>query len=116
MRLGAGRAFACDTDHGAVIVARENFERAGVEVPVFVGSADSVASGVADVIVANISPAWIAELAGEWVRILRPGGVAILSGFEAGDVGVVSAAIAKAGGRVFGEFGEMEWRMIEVVG
>jgi ribosomal protein L11 methyltransferase len=116
LKLGAARVFACDTDHGAVIVARENFERAGVTVPVFVGSADSVASGSADLIVANISPAWIAELAEEWVRILKPGGMAILSGFEAGDVGVVSAAIAKAGGRVAGEFGELEWRMIEVVG
>jgi len=114
LKLGAARAFACDTDHGAVIVARENFVRAGVGVPVFVGSADSVGDGLADLIVANISPAWIAELAGEWVRILKPGGVAILSGFEAADVGVVSAAIARAGGTVAGEFGELEWRMIEV--
>jgi ribosomal protein L11 methyltransferase len=114
LKLGAARAFACDTDHGAVIVARENFVRAGVGVPVFVGSADSLASGSADLIVANISPAWIAELAAEWVRILKPGGVAILSGFEAGEVPVVSAAIAKAGGTVAGEFGELEWRMIEI--
>jgi len=114
IRLGAGAAFACDTDHGAVIVARENFERAGVRVPVFVGSADSVASASADLIVANISPAWIAELAPEWVRILRLGGIAILSGFEAADIGVVSAAISKAGGRVSGQFGELEWRTIEV--
>jgi ribosomal protein L11 methyltransferase len=114
LKLGAGRAYACDTDHGAVIVARENFARAGVTVPVFVGSADSIATGIADIVVANISPAWIAELAPEWLRLLKPGGVAILSGFEAGDVGVVSAAIAKAGGRVAGEFGEQEWRMIEV--
>jgi len=116
MKLGASGAWACDTDHGAVIVAKENFERAGVGVPVFVGSADSVASGSADVVVANISPAWIAELAGEWLRILRPGGVAILSGFEAADVGVVSAAIEKAGGKVDGEFGAGEWRMVEVRG
>jgi ribosomal protein L11 methyltransferase len=114
IKLGAGSAFACDTDHGAVIAARENFERGGVSVPLFVGSADSIAGGSADIVVANISPAWIAELAPEWMRILRPNGVAILSGFEAGDVGVVSAAILKAGGRVTGEFGEHEWRMVEV--
>jgi ribosomal protein L11 methyltransferase len=114
LKLGAVRACACDTDHGAVVVARENFARAGVTVPVFAGSADSMASASADMIVANISPAWIAELAPEWLRILKPGGVAILSGFEAGDVPVVSAAIAKAGGRVTGEFGEHEWRMLEV--
>ena len=46
IKLGAGAAYACDTDHGAVIVARENFARAGVAVPVFVGSADSIASAV----------------------------------------------------------------------
>lgn len=114
LKLGAARAVACDTDHGAVIVARENFARAGVGVPVFVGSADSVADRSADLIVANISPAWVAELAPEWVRILKPGGLAILSGFEAGDLEVVSAAIAKAGGRVTGQFGEQEWRMLEV--
>jgi ribosomal protein L11 methyltransferase len=114
LKLGAGKVRACDTDHGAVIVAKENFLRAHVDVPVFVGSADSIASGAADMIVANISPAWIAELAADWMRILKPGGVAILSGFEAADISVVSAAITKAGGRVTGEFGELEWRMIEV--
>jgi ribosomal protein L11 methyltransferase len=114
IKLGARAVVACDTDQGAVIVARENFERAGVHVPVFVGSADSIASESADLIVANISPAWIAELAPEWVRILRRGGVAILSGFEAADIAVVGAAISKAGGRVTGQFGEQEWRTIEV--
>jgi len=114
IKLGAGSAFACDTDHGAVIVARENFEKARVRVAAFVGSADSIATASADIVAANISPAWIAELAPEWVRILKPGGVAILSGFEAPDLEVVCMAIAKAGGRIAGEFGEREWRMIEV--
>ena len=114
IRLGAGCVIASDTDPDAVLVAQENFARAGVAVPVFTGSADAVAGGVADVIVANISPAWIAELAGEWVRILKPGGVAILSGFEAADIPVVAAALVKAGARVEGEFGEKDWRMLEV--
>ena len=73
IRLGASHVFASDTDPEAVTVARENFGRAGVSVPVFTGSAEAVASGIADVIVANISPAWIAELAPEWVRILKAG-------------------------------------------
>ena len=114
LKLGAKRAFASDTDPGATTVARENFERAGVHVPVFTGSADSIAKNVADIIVANISPAWIAELAGEWIRILRPGGIAILSGFEAADVPGITAALARAGGSVTGEFGDKEWRMLEV--
>src|SRR6185503_738441 len=114
LKLGASKASACDTDHGAVIVARENFRRAEVDVPVFVGSADSIASASADIVVANISPAWIAERATEWVRILQHGGVAILSGFKAADIPVIAAAIHKAGGRIADTFGDSEWRMIEV--
>lgn len=114
LKLGARRAIAGDTDPQAVAVAKENFERAGLDVPVFTGSADAVASGVADVLTANISPAWIAELASDWVRILKPGGIAILSGFEAADVPGVGAAIEKAGGEVRGVFGAGEWRMVEL--
>jgi ribosomal protein L11 methyltransferase len=114
LKLGALRAVGSDTDSDAVTVAQENFARAEVNVPVFTGSADAVASGVADVVVANISPAWIAELARHWVRILKPGGVGILSGFEAADVAPVSAAIEKAGGVVQGVFGDGEWRMVEL--
>ena len=75
-------------------------------------------AGIAAGIMERFDPAreaaWIAELAGEWLRIMKPGGVAILSGFEAHDVPVVSAAIERAGGRVAGEFGQGEWRMLEV--
>lgn len=114
LKLGAARAVASDTDADAVAVAKENFERAGVEVSVFTGSADAVAGKVADIVVANISPAWITELAADWVRILKPGGVGILSGFEAADVSGIENAIRKAGGEVRGVFGEGEWRMIEI--
>ena len=113
MKLGAAQAFASDTDPMAVGAARENFERAGVQVAVFTGSADVVADAVADLVVANISPAWIAELAPDWHRILKPGGLAILSGFEAADVPGVVAAMKKAGLTIEGEFGAKEWRMIE---
>jgi ribosomal protein L11 methyltransferase len=113
-RLGAGQAYAADTDPEAVAVAKENFARAGVSVPVFIGSADAVAGNVADLIAANISPSWIGELASDWVRILKPGGVGILSGFEAADVRTVSAALANAGARITGEFGELEWRMLQI--
>ena len=114
LKLGARRAVASDTDPDAVAVAKENFERAGVSVGVFTGSADAVGSGVADIVVANISPAWIAELAADWVRIVKPGGVGILSGFEAADVPGIQAAIEKAGGSVSGVYGEGEWRMATI--
>jgi ribosomal protein L11 methyltransferase len=114
IRLGAGRACAADTDPQAVAVAKENFARAGVSVPVFIGSAGAVAGSVADLIAANISPAWIAELAHEWVRILKPGGIGILSGFETADVPAVSLALTNAGARITGEFGERDWRMLRI--
>ena len=113
-RLGAGEVHANDNDPEAVAVARENFERAGVDVSSSLGSADAFPENFADLIVANISPAWISDLAPEWVRVLKPGGLAILSGFEANDVARVSAALAAAGASISGEFGEQEWRMLEV--
>lgn len=112
-KLGAGKVCANDNDPDAVAVARENFEKAGVEVDVSVGSADAFAGKFADLIVANISPAWIADLAPEWARVLKPGGVAVLSGFEGADVPRVAEALHAAGLRVLGEFGEGEWRMLE---
>jgi len=114
VKLGAGCVYAIDNDPEAVVVARENFERAGIDVSVSLGSADSLAANFAEVIVANISPAWIADLAPEWVRILKPGGIAILSGFEGVDVPRVTAALEAAGARIAGEFGEGEWRMLEI--
>ena len=115
VKLGAGKVWANDNDADAVAVARENFEQAGVQVEVSVGSADAAPADFADIVVANISPAWISDLAPEWMRILKRGGVAILSGFEAGDVTRVLAALSMAGLRVSGEFGEGEWRMIEAL-
>jgi ribosomal protein L11 methyltransferase len=114
VKLGAGRVVACDTDPEAVSTAGENFARAGVDVALSVGSAELYPDNFADLMAANISPAWIVDLGGDWVRVLRPGGVAILSGFEAGDVERVSAALIAAGARILGEFGDREWRMLEI--
>lgn len=94
--------------------AGENFARAGVDVALSQGSAELYPDSFADLIAANISPAWIADLAPEWVRILKKGAIAILSGFEAGDVMRVSTALEAAGARILGEYGEREWRMLEV--
>jgi ribosomal protein L11 methyltransferase len=113
-KLGAGAVHANDNDPEAVAVARENFGKAGVDVPVSVGSADAFPADFADLIVANISPAWISDLASEWVRVLKPDGRAILSGFEAADVERVSEALRAAGAQILGEFGEREWRMLEI--
>jgi ribosomal protein L11 methyltransferase len=114
VKLGAGAVYASDNDPEAVAVARENFARAGIEVSLSLGSADVFDGNFADLVVANISPAWIADLAPQWVRILKPAGIAILSGFEANDVPRVSEALKAAGARIAGEFGEGDWRMLEI--
>ncbi len=114
LKLGAARAFACDTDFEAVAVARENLQRAGVRAQFFAGSATAIASRSADLLAANISPAWVADLAPEWVRILKPGGAAVLSGFEAADVPFVSASLERAGARILETRGEHDWRMIQI--
>jgi ribosomal protein L11 methyltransferase len=114
VKLGAGAVHANDNDPEAVAVARENFVRAGVKVTLSLGSADAFPENFADIIVANISPAWISDLAPEWMRVLKPEGVAILSGFEGADIPRVVAALNAAGAQVLGEFGEREWRMLEV--
>ena len=113
IKLGAARVTACDTDPQATETAAENLQRAGVTVPVFTGSADALANACAHIVVANISPAWIAALAGDWARILRPGGTAILSGFEAEDLPTVTQALREAGLEITGEHGENSWRMLE---
>jgi ribosomal protein L11 methyltransferase len=114
VKLGADKVYANDNDPEAVAVARENFERAGVDVALSLGSAGDFPTACADLVLANISPAWIADLAPEWVRTLKPGGRAILSGFEAADIPRVSAALKAAGAGIAAEFGEHEWRMLEI--
>jgi ribosomal protein L11 methyltransferase len=114
VKLGAGAVHANDNDPEAVAVAAENFAKAGVDVTLSLGSAEAFPANFADLIVANISPAWISDLASEWVRVLKPAGVAILSGFEGSDVPRVRAALEASDARILGEFGEHEWRMLEI--
>ena len=76
--LGAERVVACDNDPEAVDVSRE-------VVPSYIGSVDAVADACADVLVVNIGPAAVIEMKPDIMRALRPGGVALVSGFERED-------------------------------
>ena len=113
-KLGAGCVFACDNDPEAVTTANENFERAGIALRAVLGSAEEIPSASADLLLANISPAWIADLANEWLRILKPGGTAILSGFEGQDIPEVSKALVAAGAVNLQEYGLNSWRAMEI--
>ena len=105
--LGAGRVIACDNDPVAVEVARGNLRTALL----FAGSADAVDARVADVLVANISPEAVIALALEFRRALRPGGVALLSGFERNEIATVRAALP--GGKVEEICTKGNWALVE---
>lgn len=69
LSLGAGRAIGCDLDPNAV-------RQAGG----FQGSVDSLRSASIDVLIANIQIGVLSDLFPEISRVLKPGGVAVLSG------------------------------------
>ena len=81
--LGASKVYACDTDPVAVRIAGDGF----------VGSVDAVASESVDLVVANISPEAVIELAPEMNRVVRGGGVMLVSGFETREVQQVLAGL-----------------------
>lgn len=105
--LGADRMYACDTDPIAVDVARGNVRGARL----FVGSVEAVRRRLADVVVANISPGAISALAPDLLAALRPGGAALLTGFETHEVDAVRAALGAA--RILGVRSENTWALIE---
>jgi ribosomal protein L11 methyltransferase len=93
--LGAAPVWACDIDPVAVGIAH-----ASGSPDVFVGSVDAVRSGCTHLITANISAEAIAQLAPELLRCLRPGGAALVSGFERQETAAVQACLERHGGAV----------------
>ena len=78
--LGARRTIACDVDAEAIEIARRR-----VQALFFVGSADAVRPDTADVVIANINSEVVERLRPEFERVLRRGGVLIVSGFPESD-------------------------------
>ena len=83
--LGAARVVACDNDPEAVQVARTH-------AAAYIGSVDAAGPQSADVLVVNIGPAAVTEMAADIRRCLRPGGIALVSGFERTDAPQVERA------------------------
>ncbi len=65
-----------------------------------------------DLLVSNISATVVVAIMPECARALRPGGIAVLSGFIARDAAEVRAAARAAGLHVVGVDGEGEWRCL----
>ena len=107
--LGACPVWACDIDPEAVEIARRN---PGLNL--FIGSVEAVRSGMAGVIVANISSEAIGRLAPELLRCLRPGGVALVSGFERHESAAVQSKIERLGGAICEAHYKETWAMLVV--
>jgi ribosomal protein L11 methyltransferase len=107
--LGAGPVWACDIDPEAVEIARGS---AGPNL--FIGSVDAVRSAAAGLIAANISPETIARLGAELLRCLRPGGVALVSGFERHEAAAIGAELERLGGRVREARFKASWALLAV--
>ena len=99
--LGARRVVACDNDPEAVAVARAH-------AAAYLGSVDAAGPACADVLVVNIGPAAVIGMAADIRRCLRPGGVALVSGFERADAPDVERAYP--GGALYAKG---EWCLLE---
>jgi ribosomal protein L11 methyltransferase len=104
--LGACRVIASDIDPVAVELARQPLS--------FVGTVDAVRDASVDLAVANISPEAIIALAPQLTRVIRRGGVAIVSGFESPEVAAVQAALEASRARVRSSPAKGSWRALIV--
>jgi ribosomal protein L11 methyltransferase len=99
VKLGASSVDAMDIDPLAAEVATVNCHENGVEAQVAVtaGTLDPSHAGRYDLVVANISTNANIGLAGAFGRVVRPGGLLILSGILAADGSRVGATVSPQG-------------------
>ena len=109
-RLGARTVVACDTDPESIEVADANFDRAGVSVRAFAGSAADLESGSYDLLLANINPEVLAAIAPDLLRAGKAGARALLSGIEEPDLAHLIPALEAAGWYVQAVRQEANWR------
>ena len=86
--------------------------RRAPQIAFFTGSVDALASAFADILVANISPEAIVALAPEILRVLKPGGIALTSGFENYEAEEVRRQVEDAGGSIIEERQKNNWSFL----
>lgn len=113
--LGAERGTALDIDPAAAEIARENITANGVADAIEVGAGvlDTGHPGVYDLVVANIFADPLIALAPAFARVVRPGGVLILSGIIATDGARVTVAMVAAGFVRLAVRHERDWCALE---
>lgn len=110
-KLGAGEVFACDTDIGAVPIARDNARRNQVEgqIHLWVGSVDACRGRSYDLITANITAQALLPLIADLRRLLCHTGVLLLSGILAQEEEVFARALADESLRTVKRLQIEEW-------
>lgn len=93
-KSGAGRVVAVDNDPDAVRNARENLLANGCEdvIEVVEGDLASLSRPPADIVVANLTAGVIQQNSAALARLVRPGGLLLLSGFGPRDLDELTAA------------------------
>jgi ribosomal protein L11 methyltransferase len=80
--LGAEDVFACDIDHEASMIAKENFAKSPYRIPLFTGSARSVRTRCIRTVIANVNATTLDMIRDEIRRIAAEDAILILSGFH----------------------------------
>lgn len=116
--LGARRVLALEIEPVAVRVAGENVQRNGLGdvIEVRLGSLpdEGAPEGSFDLVVANISLRVLSALHPEIRRVLRPGGLALLSGVLERDADGLLGALRAAGWREVEHQREGDWELLVV--
>jgi ribosomal protein L11 methyltransferase len=108
--LDARAVYACDNDPVAVEVARENIERNATEaIGLMCGSIDAVATGAIGFIACNLTADAITEIFPEICRVMRPHGLAVLSGILTTQSAAIRLRAATLGLAVLEETTRGEW-------
>jgi ribosomal protein L11 methyltransferase len=99
LRLGAGRALACDLDPIAARESRENAARNGCALASFAGSLDALGprAGRFDLVVANLLSSELRPILDALVARVAEGGALVLSGLLESERGWLETALAARG-------------------
>lgn len=123
LALGAGSVIATDIEEDAILAVKTNAERNGISesrlVPALIahqdvlhGSVDAI--GATDVLVANILLTPLLELEQTFARLVRPGGLVVLSGILRTQVPKIRARYSEHF-EAFEEDGQDEWALLTAV-
>jgi ribosomal protein L11 methyltransferase len=108
--LEARAVHGCDTDPVAIQVARENLERNSAEsIGLMCGSIDAVAGDAVGFLLCNLTADVITEILPEIRRVMRPQGIAVLSGILNSQSRDIRQKADQAGLTILQERSRGEW-------